>query len=394
MLKNKILTIILILILCFISLLSPVFASERIASYGEPFDVEGESAILIDSATGKILYEKNIHEKLYPASVTKIMVLLLTMEDLDNNKITLEDEVVISENAANMGGSQVYLEEGETQKVRDLIRAIALRSGNDCAVAMGEYLAGSEEAFVQKMNQKAKEIGMKNTNFMNPTGLHHEEHYTTAYDISLMSKELLKHKRIHDWLTIWMSELKVGKEKDSVQQMVNTNRLVYDHKGLVNGIKTGYTSKAGYCLASSATKGSFTLISVILNSPSTKIRNRDTMKLLNHGFANYDSIPVVRKGELVKTVKISKGKLEDVDVVAKEDISLLLKKGQSGNIDKEIILPEKLDAPLEKDYKVGEVIYKINGEEKARVDLITKEEVSKASLIDMLGKILGKFIGK
>lgn len=359
----------------------------------EPFDVQGDSAILIDAATGKILYEKNIHEKLYPASVTKIMVLLLAMENLESNKISLDDDVIISPNAAGMGGSQLYMEEGEVQKVEALIRAISVRSGNDAAVALAEHIAGSEELFVDMMNNRAQELGMSNTHFVNPHGLHDDNHYTSAYDISLMSKELLKYPQVHKWLTIWMTTVKVGKEKDSVQQMVNTNKLVKYYKG-ANGIKTGYTRKSMYCLAASATRGNLTLISVILGSPSITQRNADSAKLLNHGFANYDSMPMVREGQIIKNVPVSKGNLENVDVVADNSFSILIKKGQSKDVEKEILLPDNLDAPIEKDTKVGEIIYKIDGEEKGRVDLICKEEVKKASLFEMLNRVFSRLFGK
>ncbi len=359
----------------------------------EPFDVQGKSAILIDAATGKILYEKNIHEKLYPASVTKIMVLLLAMEALENNRISLDDDVIISSNAAGMGGSQLYMEEGEIQKAEGLIRAISVRSGNDAAVALAEHIAGSEELFVDMMNTRAQELGMNNTNFVNPHGLHDDNHYTSAYDISIMSKELLKYPQVHKWLTIWITTLKVGKEKDSVQQMVNTNKLIRFYKG-ANGIKTGFTSDSMYCLAASATRGNLTLVSVILGSPSVNQRNADSMKLLNHGFANYDSIPVVKKGQIIKNVPVSKGNIENVDIVADSNFSILIKKGQTKNVEKEILLPDSLDAPIEKNDKVGEIVYKIDGEEKGRVNLLCKDEVKKASLFEIMNRIFNKLIGK
>ncbi|MTI48170.1 D-alanyl-D-alanine carboxypeptidase family protein [Sporosalibacterium faouarense] len=393
MTKKRMSIFMLILILSFSFCITPVFSAETMLVKEEPFDVEGESAILIDASSGKILYEKNIHEKLFPASVTKIMVLLLAMEAIENDRISLDDDVLISENASGMGGSQMYLEAGEIQKVEHLIRAIALRSGNDCSVALAEHIAGSYESFIDMMNEKATELGMNNTHFVNSTGLHDENHYTTAYDISLMSKELLKHTEIHKWLSMWMSTVKVGKEKDVTQEMVNTNRLIHDYPG-ANGIKTGYTSNAGYCLSASATKGNLTLISVILKSPSSAIRNKESMKLLNYGFANYDSIPVAKKGELIKTIPISKGKSEKMDVIAEGDLSLLVDKGQNKEVEKEILLPDKIEAPVEKNSKVGEIVYKIDGEEKGRLSLLAKEEVKKASLLDMMGKVFSRLIGK
>ncbi len=389
MIKSKLSIILLSLIFS----LSIIIPTAQITYAEELFDIEAKSAILIDASTGKVLYEKNIHEKSPPASITKIMVLLLTMEALDSNKISLEDEVVISPNAAGMGGSQIYLEEGEIQKVEHLIRSIALRSANDSAVALGEHIAGSEELFIDMMNNRAKELGMNNTNYKNPTGLTEDEHYTTAYDISLMSKELLKYPKIHRWLTIWMSEVTVGKEKDDIQSLVNTNRLIYDYKG-ANGIKTGFTNAAGHCLAASATRGNFKLISVVLGAPSSKIRFDNSKKLLNYGFANYDSLPLVKKGEVITSMSVSKGKVEKVDILADEDLSLLLKKGESKNVEKETILPDVIRAPFEKDCKVGEIIYKIDGEEKGRVNLITKERIEKASMFKILSRVFNRLLGK
>ncbi len=390
MVKNsKIKVILLSVILLFTFIITPT----QITYAEEPFDVEGKSAILIDAGTGKILYEKNIHEKLYPASITKIMLLLLAMEALENNKISLKDDVLITSNAAGMGGSQLYMEEGEVQKVEDLIKAVSVRSGNDTAVALAEHIAGSEELFVDMMNQRANELGMTNTNFVNTHGLHDDNHYTSAYDISIMSRELLKYPKVHEWLKIWMATLKVGKEKDSVQQMVNTNKLIKHYKG-ANGIKTGYTSKSMYCLAASATRGNLTLISVILGSPSVNQRNQDSMKILNHGFANYDSIPIVKKGEVIRNVPISKGNIENVNIVADNNLSILVKKGESKDVDREILLPENIDAPIETNTKVGEIICRINGEEKGRVDLICKDEVQKISLYKMINRVFSQLLGK
>ncbi|WP_425448683.1 D-alanyl-D-alanine carboxypeptidase family protein [Dethiothermospora halolimnae] len=382
--RKKIVSITLVITLLLAFITSFSYAEEA-------FDVKAKSAILIDAESGEIIYEKNINEKLPPASITKIMLLLLTMESLDENRITLQDEVVVSENAAGMGGSQVYLEEGETQKVEHLIRAISLRSANDCAVALGEYIAGSEELFVKMMNTRAKELGMNNTNFMNITGLPHENHYTTAYDISLMAKELLKHPKIHNWLTLWMSSIKVGKEKDVTQQLTNTNRLINKYKG-INGLKTGYTSKAGHCLAASAKRGNLKLISVVLGSETSTIRFNETKKLLDYGFANYDSLQIAKKGSIIRKMDVDKGEIEQVNIVIEKNLSLLLKKGQSKNIDKKIILPDKLQAPLEKNAKVGEIIYSIDGKEMGRTSLLTDREVNKASVFFIFKKIFKKYV--
>jgi D-alanyl-D-alanine carboxypeptidase (penicillin-binding protein 5/6) len=385
--RIKSLSILLIVLLLFIS------NGSAIAYDNTPFDIEAKSAILIDASTGEILYEKNVHERLSPASITKIMVLLLTMEALENGKITLQDEMIISSNAAGMGGSQIYLEEGEIQKVEEIIKAVCLRSANDGAVALAEHIAGSEEIFVKMMNDKAKALGMKNTNFMNVTGLDEEGHYTSAYDIALMSRELLKYPKIHEWLTLWMAEIKVGKEKDVIQGLVNTNRLIHDYKG-ANGIKTGYTSKAGHCLAASATRGNLTLISVVLGCNSSTIRFKESRKLLDYGFANYDSVPIAKKGEIIGKLKVSKGKARFIDVCVEENTSILVKKGLSNEIDKEVILPKYITAPIKEGQKVGEMLVKANDKEIKKVDIVAKSSVERASIFDIFKRMLNSILGK
>ena len=380
--KNQIKTV-LSLIVCL-----AIFSGGVNFSYGENvFDVKAKSALLMDFASGEIIYDKNSHQKLNPASITKIMVLLLAMEAIDNERIKLDDEMIISSNASGMGGSQIFLEEGETQKVEDIIRAICLRSANDGAVALGEYIAGSEELFIKMMNDRAKELGMENTQFMNITGLDKEGHYTSAYDISIMSRELLKHPKIHDWLTLWMSEIKVGKKKDDVQVMVNTNRLVHDYKGTI-GIKTGYTSKAGHCLSAAATRGDLTLISVVLGCENSKIRFAESKKLLDYGFANYDSVLIAKRKDIITELPIAKGKVDMVNILVKEDTNILIKKGQSNQIEKEVILPDFINAPIMKNEKIGELIIKNSGKEIKRVDLVVEDEVLKATFLDILRKII------
>lgn len=369
-----------------------IITSIGIAYADAPFDVDAKSAILIDASTGEVIYEKNIHDKLQPASITKIMVLLLCMEALEGNKITLEDEVVVSSYAAGMGGSQVYLEEGEVQTVDQLLRAISLRSANDASTALSEHISGSIDVFIQRMNERAKELGMNNTNFTNVTGLTDAEHFATAYDISLMSKELLKYPKIHEWLTIWMDEIKVGKEKDVTQSLNNTNKLIHDYQG-ANGIKTGFTNEAGYCLSASAKRGNLNLISVMLGCSTSNIRFNESKKLLDYGFANYDSLPICNKNDVINTLPISKGKEEMAKIIAKDDLSILVKKGYSKNVEKDILLPESIDAPLEKNQKVGELVLKIDGNEVSRTDLIVETDIEKATFADMLVKIINKLIG-
>lgn len=359
----------------------------------EPFDIDAKAALLMDFGSGQILYEKNANKKLEPASITKIMVLLIAMESLDEGRINLEDKVNISNYAASMGGSQVYLEAGGVNTVEELLRAICLRSANDASVALGEYIAGSEELFLQMMNNKSKELGMNNTNFMNLTGLPEDKHYTSAYDISSMSRELLKHKKIHQWLTIWMSTIMVGKNHDVEQELVNTNKLIRFYKG-ANGIKTGSTSTAGFCLSASASRGNTTFISVILGAENSQIRFSESKKLLDYGFANYESRKIYNKGDVVKKIPVEKGKIKRTNIIVKDDISILLKKGDNNDIQKKINIPDVIKAPINKGDIVGEVIISLSGKVVNKESLIVQEEIKKANMIDMFKRILSKMVVK
>lgn len=382
--NRRILCIILILI---INLVVPM----RTLAEDDPLNINAKSAVLMDYNTKEILYEKNPQEKVYPASLTKIMTLILGMEALESGKISLNDEVRISAHAASMGGSQLWLEEGETQTVENLFKAITIRSANDAAVALAEYIAGSEEVFVKMMNEKAKELGMNNTNFMNASGLHHENHYTTAYDVALMSAELLKHEKIHDWLTVYMDEMLVGKKKDKVQSLVNTNRLIKEYEG-TTGIKTGSTSQAGYCLSASAKRGNLHLIAVIMGSDTSKIRFEESKRLLDYGFANYDSVTIGRKGDSIGKVLVQKGTSQYLEAVLERDAYLLLPKGQSKEIAKEIVLPDYVNTPIKTGDVIGKLIIKIEGQEVDRVNLVAKNDVERATIKDMFFKVFINYI--
>ena len=273
-------------------------------------DLESGSAILIEQTTGQILYSHNIHEQLRPASVTKVMSILLIMESLSNQKIALTDKVPCSENAASMGGSQIWLDPRETLTVDEMLKAICVNSANDCVVAMAEYIAGSEEAFVQMMNDKAKELGMNDTCFKNCHGLDEDGHVTSSYDISLMSRELLnKYPDVTRYTTIWMDTLRDGKS-----QLSNTNKLIKTYKG-ATGLKTGSTSLALYNLSASATRDGLSLIAVIMKAPSTKVRFGEAEKLLDYGFSKFSFKSFGNKGDLVRTIDVSKGAKKQVDVI-------------------------------------------------------------------------------
>lgn len=356
----------------------------------ESFDVDAKSAVLVDASTGTVIYEKNAHEQLPPASVTKIMTMLLVMEAIESGKITLKDEVSISDHASSMGGSQLYLEPGEVKTVEQLMKGIAVSSANDACVAIGEHIAGNEEMFVQMMNKRAQELGMKNTKFMNTNGLPAEGHLTTAYDISLMSRELLKHPKIHDWLTIWMSTMKVGKKRITHLELTNTNKMIRFYPG-ANGIKTGFTQEAKYCLSASAKRNNFNLVAVLLGSPTSKIRFAGARKLLDYGFAAYNSVLVAQKGEVVQELPVEKGKLEKMNAVAKDEFRILTKKGTESSLKKEVKLPESIKAPVKKGDKIGEIVMKDSGGKvMGKVDIVAEVDCGKANVFNNFYRLFKK----
>ena len=305
------------------------------------------SAILIEQSTGQILYAHNIHEQLYPASVTKVMSILLIMESLDSGKISLTDEVPCSENASSMGGSQIWLDPRETLTVDEMLKAICVNSANDCVVAMAEYIAGTEDAFVQMMNDKAKELGMNDTTFKNCHGLDEEGHVTSSYDIALMSRELLnQHPSVTKYTTIWMDTLRDGKS-----QLSNTNKLIKNYKG-ATGLKTGSTSLALYNLSASATCDNLSLIAVIMKAPSTKIRFESATKLLDYGFNTFSYKEFGKKDDLIGSVTVNKGVKNNVEAVLKENSGTLLAKGTDKNIEQKLNLENTISAPVKKGQKL------------------------------------------
>ena len=345
-------------------------------------NLESGSAILIEQNSGEILYSHNIHEKMRPASVTKVMSILLIMEALDNGKLNLTDQIPCSENASSMGGSQIWLDPKETLSVDEMLKAICVVSANDCTVAMAEYLGGSEQNFVNMMNEKAKELGMNDTTFKNCHGIDEDGHLTSAYDISLMSRELLsKHPIIKNYTTIWMDSLRDGKS-----ELVNTNKLIRNYKG-ATGLKTGSTSLALYNLSASATRDNLSLIAVIMKAPTTKLRFEEAQKLLDYGFSNYSSKEFGKEGEIVKTVEVNKGIKKSLDLVFETSVSVLLKKGQDKEITQEIKVDQNIIAPIEKGQKLGEVIFSLNGEIIERVNIVAKEDIPKMNFWNMTTNI-------
>ena len=339
------------------------------------------SAILIEQNSGQVLYSHNIHEKLHPASVTKIMSILLIMESLDSGKISLTDEVPCSENAASMGGSQIWLDPRETLTVDEMLKAICVNSANDCVVAMAEYIAGSEEGFVQMMNDKAQELGMTDTTFKNCHGLDEEGHLTSSYDIALMSRELLKnHPSVTKYTTIWMDSLRDGKS-----QLSNTNKLIRTYKG-ATGLKTGSTSLALYNLSASATRDDLSLIAVVMKAPSTKIRFENATKLLDYGFNTFSYKEFGKKGDIIKTINVNKGIKDTVEAVLEEDSGTLLKKGDDKNVEQTLNLEDTISAPIKKGQKLGEISFILNGELLSSVNIVANEDVEKNNLFTIMKK--------
>ncbi|ABN51914.1 MAG TPA: D-alanyl-D-alanine carboxypeptidase [Hungateiclostridium thermocellum] len=355
----------------------PVYDVETVADImanTNVFELQAKSYVLMDAETGQILLENRSHERLPIASITKIMSMLLVMEAIDSGKINMDDIVTASEYAASMGGSQAYIEPGEQYTVRDALKAVATHSSNDVTVSLAELVAGSEQVFVVLMNEKAKELGMNNTNFLDCTGLTDEGHYSTAYDVALMSRELIvKHPKILEFTSIWMDTFRNGEF-----QLVNTNKLVHFYEGC-DGLKTGFTRAAGHCLSATAKRNDMRLISVVLGEPDSNTRFAETRKLLDYGFANYESKQVNKKGEVVNEIEVKRALIPKIKALYGDDVKLLFARSDKGKVVREVRLKSFLTAPVAKGEKVGEVVYKIGEKEIAKVDLVSDRDVEKAS---------------
>lgn len=322
---------------------SDIAESNSISENNNSLNLESGSAILIEQSTGQVLYSHNAHEQLRPASVTKVMSILLIMEQIDNGYLSYSDSISCSETARSMGGSQIWLDTTETLTVDEMLKAICVVSANDCVVAMAEHIAGSEEAFVQMMNDKAKELGMNDTIFKNCHGIDEDGHLTSAYDIALMSRELLsKHPNITKYTTIWMDSLRDGKS-----QLVNTNKLIRTYKG-ITGLKTGSTSLALYNLSASATRDDLSLIAVIMKAPSTKVRFEEAQKLLDYGFNNFSFKSFGNKDDVIQSVCVNKGVKNSVDVVLEENAGTLIEKGKASQVSQSIEINTNIEAPIKK----------------------------------------------
>jgi len=349
-------------------------------------NLEAGAAILIEQNSGQILYGYNVHEKLHPASVTKIMSLLLIMEALDSGKITLETQIPCSDNAASMGGSQIWLDTTETLSVHEMLKAIAVVSANDCVVAMAEYLGGTEAGFVQMMNLRAKELGMNDTTFKNCHGLDEDEHLTSAYDIALMSKELLvNHPKITEYSTIWMDSLRNGESALS-----NTNKLVRNYSGCT-GLKTGSTSLALFNLSASATRDNLSLIAVVMKAPTSALRFSNATSLLDYGFNNYSYKSFGNQGEIIKSVSVTKGIQQEVNAIYENSPSFLIKKGDESRITYELELTDTIQAPVTQGQLLGNVKYYLNGNEIGSVNLVAESSCNKLTLLTMTKNIFSKW---
>ena len=342
-----------------------------------------KSALLMEAETGKILFEQNADEALHPASVTKIMTLLLVMEAIDSGKINYDDMVTASAYACSMGGSQIYLKEGEQMSVEELLKSVVIASANDAAVALAEYVLGTEETFVARMNERAKELGMTSTNFENTNGLDDTatNHLTSARDIALMSQELIKHKKIIEFSSIWMDTI-----RDGAFGLTNTNRLVRFYKG-ATGLKTGSTSKAGFCISATATREDMSLICVIMGAESRDIRNAAAVSLLDWGFANF-SIYKDEPKKLQK-IKVTRGVKSECEIIT-SGFSSIMNKSNIGNMEIKTELPETLEAPLKKGSVVGKIKYTQNGNFVGEAQILANENIEKIDFFGVFKKLIVK----
>ena len=379
------------LILCLFVLLLPfkVVASAEIKPVDNGLASNAKSAILIEGTTGKILFEKNSHEKLAPASMTKIISMLIIIEAIEKGIIKWEQKITVSENASSMGGSQILLEANEEISIADLFKGVAVASGNDAVVALAEATYGTVDEFVKEMNKKAKELNLKDTNFKNPHGLDEANHYSSAYDMSIIAKELIKHEKVLEYTSIYEDYLRKGTDKEF--WLVNTNKLVRFYKG-ADGLKTGYTSSAGYCLTATALKDNARLIAVVMNEPSSNTRNAEVTTLLDYGFTKIKVYPLLKKDTIIKKVEVAKSDTKEALIVPVEDISIVKAKQDSlGKITYKLNLND-LKAPIKKGDQIGTLIIKENDKKIREVKVTVKSNIKVSSFIKLYFKNLKDLI--
>lgn len=345
--------------------------------------LETPSAILMEATSGQVLFEKDSHAHRSPASITKVMTLLLAFEAIDQGRIKASDEVVASPEAASLGGTQIWLEPGEHMKVSDLLQAVAVASANDAAQALGEYVGGSAEGFVDLMNRRAQELGMKDTHFANPHGLDQDGHYTSAYDLALLSREVVRHEDLLKLTSIYDTTVNLGSRSKPVR-LTNRNRLVRFYEG-ADGLKTGMTDASKYSIIATARRGASRFITVLLGSPTPTIRQNEAIKLLNTGFATYVSVPLVKAGETIgQPVRVVRGSLDRISATVAQDFGVAVRKGQEKKVKTQIVLPPNMAAPLAKGQPIGEFIVSVDGKEVARAPLVAAEAVLRASFFRSL----------
>lgn len=354
-------------------------------------DIDAKAAVLIDGNSGKVLYAQNEKKHLPPASVTKVMTLLLIMEGCEDGKISLQDKVTVSQRAASMGGSQMYMEAGEQHSVEELLKGVIMVSANDGCVALAEHMSGSVESFVDDMNKRAKQLGLSDSNFINTNGLPVADHYSCAYDIGIISSELMKHEEAHKWFTAWQEDIKVGLPgKESKFTLTNTNKLIRTYNGAI-GTKTGFTQDAGYCLSGAALRGDTMMIGVVLGCKTSEIRFNEMRRLLDHGFANYETIIVADSGERVKKIKIEKGETEHLYAVTGEKAGITAVKGSGSKLEKEIVIEKNIKLPVKKGDTVGSMIIH-DGDNKHEYKLVADRTVKKADFKTTYIRMMKKLV--
>lgn len=358
---------------------------------GPDLKIDGLSAILIEPNSGEVLFGKNIDQKLPPASVTKLMVMLLTLEALDKGQIKLTDVISASPEACRMGGSQIWLEPGEEMTVAELLKAVCIVSANDASYALGEHLAGSEENFIALMNKRSVELGLKNTHFVNTTGLEPDAggvgNLTSAADMASLAREVIKHPIVFKWTGVWIDSLRGGKSF-----LRNTNKLVRFFRGC-DGLKTGYTDKAGYCLVATAKRDGVRMIAVVLKSSTINTRSRDISTMFNYGFSQYRAYRVCQAGEKTGQIKVFRGKETMLDAVVPRELTAILKRNQTGQVIKKVKLDRIAAAPVRKGQIIGEVVLSYEGKTCGRMELVAAKDVQRAGFFEIWGQIIQKVIG-
>lgn len=375
----------LMVMLLLLTLANPIFVQAE-----ESLISNAKSGLLMEASTGTIIYEKNIHEKVSVASMTKMMGMILIMEALEDGSISLEEKVTVSKNASGMGGSQIWLEEGEQITVLDLIKGIMMASANDGIVCMAERIAGTEADFVKMMNDKAKELGLKNTNFVNPTGLDEENHYSSAYDMAIIASELIKHEEIFNYTSIYEDYLRKGTNRE--YWLVNTNKLIKTYQG-ADGLKTGFTDNALYCMAVTAKRNNMRLIAIVLGEEEGKVRNQETAELLDYGFNLYEVTTIKKKGDVLGNITIDKADTEEIEIVALRDVTVLKKQSDKDKEYKSEVRLNDLNLPIQKNEVIGSLIVKDDlGNKIDEVEITVLTDIKKDNFLKIFLKVLKSMI--